>query len=444
MYWDVAMSLDRVGGDIVKGRNTDSAQKLVELYIGVGPDAFVYDKSAKDGLIAELREAVYLFPSDVFRRTSLRNKEETSDERSKYSTTIVCSDVHLGTTQARREAFFQWLSTYSDTTIVLLGDILDLWVYSKKLDDNALIELVTAEWKDLWGHLSEAKNRGCHIHFVPGNHDAFVYFIETADHDNWSHAILEKTPLLRAIRDRTRDQSLLAIAELHYPYLRLQIRYSTILLTHGHYATWGWRLLMGLEEACPKLHPAVASASVVLAHKNARLLRRINNERDWLRRTHQIEDAAISITNAMLSAYEGSLLLLNNNEQDFVTLIDRATAIYFGAKTDASAVEKLKIREALLHMTLNHSRNRMELLSVRDQHLSFLEKSKGGSNVDLVFQDGSALITHTPFQEFIKFDSFIFGHYHSPRDEEEIHDTGGFVDSIETFLSIDANGRISR
>lgn len=193
---------------------------------------------------------------------------------------VVCSDVHLGTNQSNRDSFYQWLDSQSGVSIILLGDILDIWIYGKDLDDTSLIKIVSAEWRDLHMHLAAAKERGCEVHIIPGNHDAFIYYIEAAESDPWVATVLRLTPVLKSLRQSIIGAELLSVAQLHYPYYRLSLSGKKITLTHGHYSSWGWRMLAGLDGGDIDADALLVTASVSLAHKYARLLRRSNNERD--------------------------------------------------------------------------------------------------------------------------------------------------------------------
>lgn len=440
--------LEVAAGTILAEDNTELFNLLVSWFEDASGGAIRYNESARMTLAGHFRATAWMYkikaviyPYPCIEHLTKNHKNDSVNA----PRCVICSDIHLGTKASRRQAFYEWLSKCHDTTIVLLGDILDLWIYSNSFDDMALARHVVAEWKDLWEKMSLAVERNCRIHYVPGNHDAFVYFVESESQEEWSKNIISRTPLLSKIVQLTESNRFLELADVHYPYLKLNVGGSDILFTHGHYSSWGWRLMAGLEDAPTPFPTAVTSASVVLAHKNAALLRKANNMGDWgLNRTHLIEDTAISITNALLIAYEGAQEMMSQSPSDFIQLIDNASALYFGTRTRVSHADKLRIREALLYIQRDRHIKESGLEAIKTSHLRYLNNRLSGTNISLSSQSGRTEIYRNPLSTYAKFDDFVFGHFHDPRDGSHIHDIGGFVDSVETFLSIEDNGEIHR
>lgn len=362
----------------------------------------------------------------------------------------VCSDVHLGTRWSHKDAFYRWLDSQSSRTIILLGDILDLWLYSRSLPtDTDLIRCVAHEWKKLWTKLAAATERKCTIHYIPGNHDGFTYFIESfridQSGDPWSSSVVLNAPVLDGIQAATEKYPLLAVAEMHYPLLMLDNLPRKILLTHGHFATLGWRLINGLREDI-EIPAWLSSMSTLLAHKNVRRLRRLNNEKDWLYRTHAIEDRSVAVTNAVLVAYDGATALLQHHPDKFVRLVDTAMRIYFGTNPPPED-ESGRVREALTFLQFAPRDHNPDLLKVRDDHVRLLQRSSSNSsNVTLKMKNGKLVRQYRPFSKLQRFDAMVFGHFHDPRNtaKEDIFDAGGYVDHIETSLDIRANGTLVR
>jgi Calcineurin-like phosphoesterase len=91
------------------------------------------------------------------------------------SVASVSSDVHLGTRYSNHEEFYDWLkSRPPGQTVVLLGDILDFWIFSRLDRQDSFVNRIVAEWERLWNVLSKLNAKGTELHYVPGNHDAFV------------------------------------------------------------------------------------------------------------------------------------------------------------------------------------------------------------------------------------------------------------------------------
>jgi predicted phosphodiesterase len=360
----------------------------------------------------------------------------------------VCSDVHLGTKYSKRDDFYNWLKDRrSDETVVLLGDILDFWIFSKSDNRGHLVNRVVAEWEILWKELRKLHDNGTTFHYVPGNHDAFVFFIETAVHFPWSRAVMKRSKEFQLIRDKTKAMRMTEVASIHYPFLQLPVGSQKILFTHGHYSTWGWRQLAGISDLDRESILFLTTASIVLAHKNARILRRFVNEKDWLTKVHGIEDTAISITNAIVRAYEGALRTLGTRPQNAVKLIDLALSVYFGGKPAITMKKEIEIRDALLALSNIQGPNvPKDMEAIWDDTMKYLKDGGSARNVHL--DVSSAKLTSTPhftrFVDFVNPAPLVFGHHHEPRQHDQAYDVGGFVHPHSTSFNIRADGSIDR
>ncbi len=78
----------------------------------------------------------------------------------------VISDVHLGTFGCRANELSRYLSTIDPTILVLNGDIIDIWQFSKKYWPPAHMQVV----KQITSMLS----RGVKVYYVTGNHDEML------------------------------------------------------------------------------------------------------------------------------------------------------------------------------------------------------------------------------------------------------------------------------
>ncbi|SDZ71407.1 Calcineurin-like phosphoesterase [Variovorax sp. YR266] len=172
----------------------------------------------------------------------------------------VCSDVHLGTKQAGTAPFQAWLKARkAGEEVVLLGDVLDFWLFVRSDKPRDFVNRVAAAWDHLYKQLARLVDRGVNVHYVPGNHDSFAFFVEAAEHVDWARVILDRTPELLAVRDKTAHQRITEVATVHYPFLELKPEEDTrLLLTHGHYNAWGWRMTSGMPEEWSTSVPHVA------------------------------------------------------------------------------------------------------------------------------------------------------------------------------------------
>jgi UDP-2,3-diacylglucosamine pyrophosphatase LpxH len=76
---------------------------------------------------------------------------------------VVLSDIHLGTYGSRAKEVLQYLKSIKPKTLILNGDIIDVWQFKKKYWPSSHTKV-----------LKEVLNlaaKGSQIHFLPGNHD---------------------------------------------------------------------------------------------------------------------------------------------------------------------------------------------------------------------------------------------------------------------------------
>ncbi len=363
----------------------------------------------------------------------------------------VCSDAHLGRDDSKEYDFLSWLeSRRPDETVVLLGDILDFWIYSQNDDQEDLITRIVAKWNKLWDRLNSLRQHNTKIYYVPGNHDAFVFFIEAADHFPWAKAIMDRSEDFQKIRDKTKGKRFSSVIDIVYPFLKLKlpIRNKQILFTHGHYVRWRWRQITGILEITEidssDIISFLTTASIVFAHKHARKFRKLVNEKDWFMRVQRIEDTAISITNAIVCAHEEARKNLVSNPEITLNIIDKAIELYFCGNAKISDEEELRIRDCLLTLSQLQGYNvPRDMQDVWDETMDFLNRACGES-VHLDCSGKQTILHRTPFRDFQEPDCLMFGHYHKPRDQERMYDIGGFVDNCCTSLAIHKDGSITR
>jgi UDP-2,3-diacylglucosamine pyrophosphatase LpxH len=79
---------------------------------------------------------------------------------------LVLSDVHLGTYGCNAKQLLQYLKTIKPKTVVLNGDIIDIWQFSKRYWPKSHMKVV----KHIMGWMS----KGVKIYYVTGNHDEML------------------------------------------------------------------------------------------------------------------------------------------------------------------------------------------------------------------------------------------------------------------------------
>lgn len=356
----------------------------------------------------------------------------------------VCSDVHLGTGYSNFEGFYKWLRARKEgETVVLLGDILDFWICTRGDKQADLVRRSVAEWKRLWKELAVLRDRGVEIHYVPGNHDGFVFFVEAADQFDWAQAILARSPEFQRIREETADFRLTRVASIDYPCF--QMGEQKVLLTHGHYDDWFWQLFAGVPEIPPKTAVFLTTASVVFLHKHARIARRLNNIKDVLKLLNGLEPTAISITNALLRAYDGACAMAENDPTQMAAVIDNAMALHFAGSAPVDEDEEIKIRTALLSCE-RLKRESKELPDLRRKTMDFLREAGAAPNYCLPQSPvpGADPII-SPLEGYARDDGvLVIGHHHKPRDSKDCFDVGGFCEENHTTLAILTEGVVYR
>ncbi|PJJ60655.1 UDP-2,3-diacylglucosamine diphosphatase [Hymenobacter chitinivorans] len=79
---------------------------------------------------------------------------------------VVISDVHLGTYGCHATELLRYLKSVRPKVLVLNGDIVDIWQFSKNYWPAAHMRVVR--------HLAGLAAKGTHIHYLTGNHDELL------------------------------------------------------------------------------------------------------------------------------------------------------------------------------------------------------------------------------------------------------------------------------
>ncbi len=76
---------------------------------------------------------------------------------------VVISDVHLGTYGCRAQELLHYLKSIRPKILVLNGDIIDIWQFSKRYWPKSHMKVVR--------HVLGLVSRGVKVYYIPGNHD---------------------------------------------------------------------------------------------------------------------------------------------------------------------------------------------------------------------------------------------------------------------------------
>lgn len=79
---------------------------------------------------------------------------------------VVLSDIHLGTYGCRSKELLYYLKSINPTTIVLNGDVIDIWQFSKRYWPKSHMKVVK--------HLMHWVSKGKKTYYITGNHDELL------------------------------------------------------------------------------------------------------------------------------------------------------------------------------------------------------------------------------------------------------------------------------
>ena len=79
---------------------------------------------------------------------------------------LVLSDVHLGTYGCHAKELLHYLKTVRPKTVILNGDIIDIWQFSKRYWPKSHMKVVK--------HIMHWVSKGVKVYYVTGNHDEML------------------------------------------------------------------------------------------------------------------------------------------------------------------------------------------------------------------------------------------------------------------------------
>ena len=79
---------------------------------------------------------------------------------------LVLSDVHLGTYGCHAKELLRYLKTIKPKTVILNGDIIDIWQFSKRYWPKSHTKVVK--------HLMNWMSKGVKMYYITGNHDEML------------------------------------------------------------------------------------------------------------------------------------------------------------------------------------------------------------------------------------------------------------------------------
>ncbi|MFY0483912.1 UDP-2,3-diacylglucosamine diphosphatase [Flavobacterium sp. PLA-1-15] len=91
---------------------------------------------------------------------------------------VVISDVHLGTFGCHAKELHQYLSSIKPKTLVLNGDIIDIWQFRKSYFPKSHLKVVKK--------LIDFASKGTKVYYITGNHDEMLRKFSDAHMGNFS------------------------------------------------------------------------------------------------------------------------------------------------------------------------------------------------------------------------------------------------------------------
>lgn len=79
---------------------------------------------------------------------------------------VILSDVHLGTYGCHAKELLQYLKTIEPGRVILNGDIIDMWQFSKRYWPHSHMQVVQ--------HLTDWVAKGVPVYYITGNHDEML------------------------------------------------------------------------------------------------------------------------------------------------------------------------------------------------------------------------------------------------------------------------------
>lgn len=88
------------------------------------------------------------------------------EQKRKKLDILVLSDIHLGTYGCHAKELLYYLKSVKPKTVILNGDIIDIWQFSKRYWPKSHMKVVK--------HLMHWMSKGVKIYYIPGNHDEML------------------------------------------------------------------------------------------------------------------------------------------------------------------------------------------------------------------------------------------------------------------------------
>ncbi len=216
---------------------------------------------------------------------------------------IFVSDIHLGTPGCQAGPLLEFLRTHESDYLYLVGDIVDGWQLRRRW-----------HWpqahNDVVQKLLRRARKGCHVVYVPGNHDEFargfvghrfggIDVVEdavhvTADgrrlwitHGDYFDGVIQRAKWLAYVGDYLYELTLRLNRHLNYGLARLGLPYWSLSAYLKHKVKSALNYVTDFEEAVAREARARGHHGVVCGHIHRAEMRDIGgilycNDGDWV------------------------------------------------------------------------------------------------------------------------------------------------------------------
>ena len=375
---------------------------------------------------------------------------------------FVCSDVHLGLPFSREDFFYKDFlpRLQPGDELILLGDILDYWISARDVQLSTAVD----SCKDLHNRLVILKRNGIKIKYIPGNHDSFVFYVEsrTVPDFYWSEWLFQHCEIFNELHSATREYRLSEVCDIHYPFYRVQIGQKSILFTHGHWVELTWRILAGDVQRfipvrrLPKFWVVAAALNTCLVHKYADSIRRLYNRYidhdDAFELTRLAEDISYCVLaealndRAVRNTWAGRRPTDVPDNNAIGEMYERQDIAFqqeldgYETRTRRACKERGK---KLLQQWLREDPPTEQVTKVKRA----LNSQRYAYNYAITSENGKTKVAYEELSHLANFDVLIFGHFHKPRFVANACDDGCMLQNprtrtVETFLIIEDDGQL--
>ena len=89
-----------------------------------------------------------------------------SNSKKRHLKILVLSDIHLGTFGCHAKELLSYLKTVKPETVVLNGDIIDIWQFSKRYWPKSHMKVIR--------QITDWMSKGVKVYYITGNHDEML------------------------------------------------------------------------------------------------------------------------------------------------------------------------------------------------------------------------------------------------------------------------------